>query len=293
VPNLDKTATLAAAAARKPRDDEIDVYGLTHPGKVRSTNQDHFLVSALRKHMQVYHSSLGAADELSAVERLAFFAMVADGVGGGPKGEVAARFAVEAVTQYVTRSLKCYYTGDPTDDATFAQALEDAALECHAGLVQRVEHDPELRGMATTLTLWIAVWPRAYLLQVGDSRFYYLRDGTLTQISRDQTMAQELMDEGVLTRTDAANTRWANVLSSSLGGQQTAPVVTSMNQEWNGVYLLCSDGLCKHVSDDRIAEHLRTMRSAKQVCEDLLQDALADGGSDNVTLIVGRDVKKD
>jgi protein phosphatase len=292
MPTPERPVTLTAASARKPRDDEIDVYGLTHPGKVRVANQDHFLVSALRKHMQVYHSSLGDGGELAATERLAFLAMVADGVGGGTKGGVAARFAVEAVTQYVARSLRCYYTADSTDDASFARTLEDAALECHAGLMERVERDPELRGMATTLTLWIAVWPRAFLLQLGDSRFYYLRNGELTQISRDQTMAQELVDQGVLTRTDAANTRWAHVLSSSLGGQQTAPVVTSMDQEWNGVYLLCSDGLTKHVSDDRIADRLRSMESARQVCEALLQDALDAGGTDNITVIAGRDVKK-
>jgi len=142
--------------------------------------------------------------------------------------------------------------------------------------------------MATTLTLWIGVWPKAYLLQVGDSRFYVLRDGVLTQVSRDQTMAQELVDQGIMTRTDAFNTRWANVLSSSLGGRQTAPVVTAMDQGWQNVGLLCSDGLTKHVSDERIAERLRTMTSSRQACEALLQDALDDGGTDNITIVVGR-----
>ena len=93
----------------------------------------------------------------------------------------------------------------------------------------------------------------------------------------------------MLSRTKAFNTRWANVLSSSIGGQQTAPVVTRMDQERGTIGLLCSDGLTKHVSDEQIAERLRTMTSAKQVCEDLTQDALDDGGTDNITIIVGRD----
>ena len=105
-------------------------------------------------------------------------------------------------------------------------------------------------------------------------------------------MAQELVDQGVLRQSTAFRTRWANVLSSSIGGGQTAPVVTLINQEWGTVWMLCSDGLTKHVSDERIAERLGNMTSAKQVCEDLLQDALDDGGSDNVSIIVGRDVKK-
>jgi protein phosphatase len=69
--------------------------------------------------------------------------------------------------------------------------------------------------------------------------------------------------------------------------------VTSLDQDWNNVALLCSDGLTKHVSDERIAERLSHMTSAKQACEALLQDALDDGGSDNITIIVGRDVEKE
>ena len=142
--------------------------------------------------------------------------------------------------------------------------------------------------MATTLTLFLGVWPRAYLLQVGDSRAYLLRNGELTQITRDQTMAEELVDLGVMTRADASDSRLSHTLSSSIGGRQTAPVVTGFDNHWGHVLLLCSDGLTNHVSDERIRERLRSMTSAKQVCEDLLQEALEGGGSDNITVIVGR-----
>ena len=128
---------------------------------------------------------------------------------------------------------------------------------------------------------------------MGDSRFYIFRDDKLTRISRDQTMAQELVDQGVLTQSSAVNTKWAHVLSSSIGGQQTAPLVTRLDQEWGNVNLLCSDGLTKHVSDEQIEKRLRTMTSSKQACEDLLQDALDDGGSDNISIVVVRDVKKE
>jgi serine/threonine protein phosphatase PrpC len=83
------------------------------------------------------------------------------------------------------------------------------------------------------------------------------------------------------------------VLSSAIGGEEAAPVITQFDQSWDQVGLLCSDGLTKHVSDGRIAERLRTMTSAKQVCETLLQDALDAGGSDNITIVVGRLVPKD
>ena len=147
--------------------------------------------------------------------------------------------------------------------------------------------------MATTLSLMLFVWPRAYLLQVGDSRCYVLRDGELTQISRDQTLAQVLVDDDVFSRTEASKSPLSNVLSSAIGGSETTPVVTGIDQNWNYVHLLCSDGLTKHVSDELIAERLRSMTSAKQVCEDLLQDALNNGGSDNITVVAGGAFRND
>jgi serine/threonine protein phosphatase PrpC len=284
-----QTTATPVAPDRKPLDEEIDVYGLTHPGKVRTENQDHFLICALRKQMVVHLTSLPETDHLMAgPERLAFLAMVADGVGGGAKGAEASRLALEAVTQYVSQSMRCYYAAGSRDDRSFSEALQAGALQSHTELLQRGEESPDHRGMATTLTLFLGVWPRAYLLQVGDSRCYLLRNGELTQITRDQTMAEELVDLGVMTRADASDSRLSHTLSSSIGGRQTAPVVTGFDQNWGNVLLLCSDGLTNHVSDERIRDRLRSMTSAKQACEDLLQEALEGGGSDNITIIVGR-----
>jgi protein phosphatase len=279
-------------ALRKPHDDEVDVYGLTHPGRVREQNQDHFLLCSVRKQIQVHNTSLPAVERLPlAGERMAFLAVVADGVGGGAGGEAASRLALERVTEYVALTMRAYHDSDATDDSHFLEALQEAAWKCHATVVAEAEASADRRTMATTLTLWLGVWPRAYLLQVGDSRFYVYRDGRLARISRDQTMAQDLVDQGVLPAEAAEGTRLANVLSSSIGGQQTAPVVTRLDQSWENVGLLCSDGLTKHVTDERIAERLRTMTSSRQACEALLQDALEGGGSDNITIVVVRDVK--
>ena len=88
---------------------------------------------------------------------------------------------------------------EPADDQEFLQALEHAAQQCHEEVVRHATENPEYHGMATTLTMWLSSWPRAFLLQVGDSRCYLLRGNELTQITRDQTMAQELIDLGVLT----------------------------------------------------------------------------------------------
>ena len=282
-----------AGEPRKPRDDEIDVYGLTHVGKVRRANQDHFLLASIHKHVQIHLTSLSDQQRLPfGDERLAVIAMIADGVGGGEGGEKASATALEIATQYVVSSMNCYYSADASE-ASFIESLQVAAMRCHDAVVARAKTEAVTRTMATTLTLWMGVWPWFYLLQVGDSRYYLYREGRLTQVSRDQTLAQDLVDQGVFSRAVGARSQFAHGLSSSIGGEQTMPVVTRLKSEWNLVHLLCSDGLTKHVSDERIAERLRTMTSAKQACEQLLQDALDGGGSDNITLILGRAVPKD
>jgi len=287
------TSTSAATALRKPLDDEIDVWGLTHPGKVRKSNEDHFLLGSLHKQLDIKSTSLPAAEQFRACnERIGFLAMVADGVGGQLAGEEASRIALEAVTQYLAHSTSCYYQADPHDES-FVDLLQTAAVRTHEKVLERARADPDLSGMATTLTLWMGVWPWVYLLQVGDSRYYLYRQGALTQVTRDQTMAQDLVDQGVMSRPVAQASRWAHVLSSAIGGSQSLPVVTRIANGWDQTHLLCSDGLTKHVSDERIAECLATMTSARQACETLLQDALDAGGSDNVTIIVGRPIRRD
>jgi len=277
---------------RKPRDDEIEVWGLTHVGKVRRSNQDHFLLASIHKRVQVHLTSLSDQQRLPfGDERLAVIAMIADGVGGGEGGEKASATALEIATQYLVSSMNLYYHADSTE-ASFIETLQAAAMRCHDAVVARAEAEGVTRSMATTLTLWMGVWPWYYLLQVGDSRYYMFRDGQLTQVSRDQTLAQDLVDQGIFTRAVGERSQFAHVLSSSIGGEQTMPMVTRLKSDWDIVHLLCSDGLTKHVTDERIAERLRTMTSAKQACEQLLADALEDGGTDNVTLIVGRVVPK-
>jgi serine/threonine protein phosphatase PrpC len=278
--------------AGKPTDADIDVHGVTHRGKVRPDNQDHFLISSLTKQMKIQQTSLpGDAGLAWGTERVASLSMVADGVGSG-EGEEAARFAVQAVAAYVAGSAQVFYTADVTEPAALARLLEDAALQCHTDLLAHAARQGKTGRLATTLTLWLGLWPQAYVLQVGDSRCYIYHGGRLTQISRDQTMAEDLVEKKVLTRERAAHTQWAHVLSSAVGGAEAAPVVTRVVREWGTIVMLCSDGLTKHVSDERIAERLGALRSSQQACEALLQDALDDGGTDNITIVIGRTVPR-
>lgn len=278
----------------RPQFDEIDAWGITHPGKVRAENQDHFFVGALARGVTVIATSVTDEDrEVLLPERLASLGMVADGVGSTAGGGEAARLAVRELLSEV--SLK-FYDADRTegdDPEVFSRLLNEAALSCHETLLERSEQEGGGVKFATTLTLFLGLWPHAYLLQVGDSRCYIFKDGKLTQISQDQTLAQELVENGTLSRSAAEKSRWANVLSSAIGGSEAAPVVTRVVRDWGTVVLLCSDGLTKHVSDERIAERMRTMTGSRQVAQALLQDALDGGGTDNITIVVGRSVPRD
>jgi len=272
----------------RPQFSDIDAWALTHVGKMRPDNQDHFFQGSLARGVKVERTSIEGDVEL---ERLATLAIVADGVGGHTGGEEAARRAIQGLVGSVSHFFHEAIHRESEDPEVFSRLLHDATLACHEELVDKAAQQGGGRRFATTLTLFLGLWPHAYLLQVGDSRCYVYRDGELTQISRDQTLAQDLVDRGVLTRTMAEKSRWANVLSSALGGGQAAPVVTRVVRDWGTVVLLCSDGLTKHVSDERIRERLASMTSSRQVAEQLLQDALDDGGSDNVTLLVGRTLR--
>jgi serine/threonine protein phosphatase PrpC len=208
-------------------------------------------------------------------------------VGGATGGERASAIALETATRYVVSSMDCYDHAAAAD-GTMTPALQAAALKSHEAVLEQASVEGDGVRMATTLTLWMGVWPWYYLLQVGDSRYYLYREGALTQVTRDQTIAQELLDQGIFTRAVAERSQFKNVLSSAIGGEASLPVITRLRADWDNVHLLCTDGLTKHVSDEQITERLRTMTSAKDACERLLQDALDGGGTDNITIIVGR-----
>jgi len=277
--------TLAAEskAVGRPLASDIDVFGLTHPGKVRRVNQDQFLIASLHKTMQVHASSLPAEElgDLTSESRF-YLCIVADGVGGRPGGEFASGTALKTIAQYATHTLKLSYRHDPGEEGKFLEELERAVAESHAAVLE----DPQ--SSATTLTMVVFRWPRAYLVHVGDSRCYRLRDGRLDQLTKDQTMAQALVDAGVLPPARASETRWAHVLSSALGANQATPVIAMTEHHWDDVMLLCTDGLTKHVTDQEIAEQLATVKTSEGICRNLVDLTLARGAMDNVTVVAGR-----
>ena len=289
------TTTGAFPIDDRPADDELDLFGLTHPGLVRTENQDQFLLCTVHPEVVIRSTSLPDPDALAIRgQRLATIMLVCDGVGGTAGGSTASRLATEAVTHYVASSLRRYHGIDAPDENDFTEALRAAAIAAHDVVRVEAEARPEARQMATTLSLGVVLWPWLYVVQVGDSRCYVYGGGTLRQITRDQTLAQDLVDQGIMPKERAHASPLSHVLSSAIGAPEASPEVTRVEiRERGTVILVCSDGLTKHVSDAEIAEHLKTMRTAEQVARALLQLALDRGGSDNITIVIGRALKRE
>jgi protein phosphatase len=272
------------------RDAEIDLFGLTHAGKVRKENQDHFLACTVHPEVCIHGTSLPNVEELPLRgERMATIYLVADGVGGGEAGSEAARIATECITRYVSSTLRSYHAAGSAEEGVFLDALKAAAMEAHEAVRAEAAQRGVERTMATTLTLGIAVWPWLYVVQLGDSRCYYFWNGTMHQVTRDQTVAQDLVDEGVLAAERLPASPFRHVLSSAVGAEAAVPEVSRVRiDRFGSVLLFCTDGLTKHASDAEIAERITSHERSEDVCHALLDLVLERGGTDNVTIVVAR-----
>ena len=262
----------------------VETAGLSHAGKVRSANEDHFAIMTLQKSVQLRGTNLQDSTILDRLRRPEVHVLVvADGVGGASGGKIASGVAVRAVVEYLAEAVGCVHDLDVDREQMFLDHLSRGVQRGHERLKEMFQTQG---GPATTLTMVTLVWPRAYVVHVGDSRGYYLRNGVLKQFTRDQTMGDFLVDIGAVTVHHAEKAGLYNVLSSAVGGE-LAPNVGVVDLAQGDVLLLCTDGLTKHVPDERIAQ-LLTSGAAESVAQSLIDAALEGGGSDNVTVIVAR-----
>ncbi len=272
-----------------PARGNVDVYGISHQGLIRHENQDHFLIATIHKAMSVIQTSLpeNTVGNLRSPSRGYVF-LVADGVGGIPGGKEASQTALRAIVHYVLHTMDLYVQLEPEVEPEFQADLRRSVEMSHEAVRRASGANREQDGMATTLTMVCFRWPKAYIVHVGDSRGYRFRDGELELLTKDQTMAQAMVDSGTLSADQAQRSGLTHVLYSAIGGSRAEPYVATTDCHWNDIMLLCTDGLTKHVSDTEIRDALRRCVSAKATAEELLQLALDRGGSDNATLVVGR-----
>ena len=264
-----------------------DVFGVSHVGQVRTENEDRFAVAALRKTLTLMHSNVDGGEQIerdAAFEALLM--LVADGVGGNEGGEEASHEAAATIMTYLTSASSCFNSMDADSEHQFLEQLEAAVHRAHERVTQAAAD--RRRPPATTLTMALLVASRAYVVHVGDSRAMYLRNGRLRQLTRDQTMAEELLDMGAITEEQAARSTFTHQLTSAVGGSHMSPSLGLVDLKPNDMFLLCSDGLTKHVTDERIAAVLGQPWTAEQMGVQLRDEALAGGGTDNIALVVAR-----
>lgn len=201
---------------------------------------------------------------------------VADGMGGMAAGDVASSVVIAAIA--------------PLDDDVPGDAILDtmrgSVEAANHQLYQTVEANPQLEGMGTTLTALLFSGSRAGLVHIGDSRAYLLRDGEFTQITKDDTYVQMLVDEGRISAEEAGSHPQRSLLTRAMDGRDIDPEYSVRTVLSGDRYLICSDGLSGVVSEETIAESLRTLADPQECVERLVSLALRGGGPDNISVIV-------
>lgn len=264
-------------------------FGLTDTGRQRSTNEDRFLiaspVSALWMENEGRH-----AGEMGYAEIQGDVFAVADGIGGYAGGAVASALAIETMSAFLLSTLKWVFAlGGP--EAIGADMLEQIRLVLRwadSRVREEAASSEKLREMGTTLTMAYRHGPYLYVGHAGDSRCYVLRDRVLHRITRDHTVIEELVTQGLVTLEDAPRHAARHVITNALGPMTEGLKVDvhRVRLHPGDVVLLCTDGLSGVESEREIASVLLGSATPEKACERLVQCANDLGGPDNVTAIV-------
>ena len=266
----------------------IDAAGLTHQGLVRTSNEDHFLISRLGRYFETVSTSLPPDDLPSRAEDATYSLIVADGMGGHAAGEVASRLAIREIVRLAFDLPDWIIRIDDSTREAAAARAQDRIEKLNAMVIEGGQQNPELRGMGCTLTAARNLGRVLQISHVGDSRAYLLRKGHLLRLTRDHTYVQMLLDSGLISEEEAATSRARHMLVNAVGGsEEEVHVDVERVRLANGDrVLLCSDGLTDAVDDEEIRELLANAATAAAGCEGLVARALAGGGRDNITVIV-------
>ena len=220
-----------------------------------------------------------------------FYGMaVADGLGGEVCGEIASRRALESLLSMVLHTPDWMLRLGKPEINEVMWRMADRFIRVHAALLHEAAQDPYLQGMSTTLSTALTMGDDLIVTHIGDSRIYLVRDGQMRQLTRDHTLAQQLIDTGLHQENDQLVKELKNVLKQALGAKvsECRPEVEYLKLADGDLLLLCTDGLTDAVESDVIEQVLKKDSPAKEISEELLRLALEKGGPDNITMIVSR-----
>jgi len=283
---MNSQLTAAAGTSSVP---SVDASGATHVGRVRSKNEDAYLIATLQRSILVHDASPEAVGWFTG-EPAGTLLIVADGLGGHAGGEIASRVAVQTTAGYLLNVMP--WATRRQEPVSGRGSLPDVREQLSSALLagdSSVKSTGERTGtpqMGTTLTVAFLSWPFLYVAHVGDTRCSLFRSGRLTHLTTDHTLAQQFADQS--GGTVEPPFQWHSILWNTLGGNDAtpSPQIVKQRLEPNDLLLLCSDGLTKHVPDPEIAAILAQNLSNAERCAALVERANAAGGTDNVTVIV-------
>lgn len=208
--------------------------------------------------------------------------VVCDGMGGAAAGEIASTIAVDEFLRLLT-------TGNPATQTVQPGAAQDAICAANNAIYSRAQRNQRLNGMGTTLVALAAREQHVWVLNIGDSRCYRLRDSKLEQLTRDHSLVEEQVRLGRMTRREAMHSPLKNVITRALGTQsQVTPDVFEFEAEGGDLYLLCSDGLTRELSDETIQALLNRDLPLEKLSVQLVEAAKKAGGHDNITCVLVR-----
>jgi protein phosphatase len=264
--------------------------GKTDIGRRRSSNQDQFFVAECLPALKVGENGLGIIPtSLIAGSSRSHILLVADGMGGHQGGNRAAELAVRLVVGQMTRIADWPRTtgSDQVANDEVKAILRGIVSRAHRAVVDESRSIAKFKGMGTTLTLAVTADRELWLAHVGDSRCYMIRDESIVRLTRDHTIADQIAASGGIPVSVLENSPWSNVLWNAIGADADEVVIDVEHRimQVGDRYLLCSDGLNKHVDDTEILKLVQQSSNPHQICERLVEAAVEGGGADNVTVV--------
>ena len=269
---------------------DVDVSALSHQGHLRKLNEDHYLVVHCGRYLETVFSNVPDNRPGYRFDETAFGLVVADGVGGRASGEVASREALINLLELALQTPDWQFRWGDEEKQTVSWRMQDRFRRVNSALLEQGYDNADLDGMCTTMTAAMTHGKDLVIGHVGDSRAYLLRQGKLQRLTRDHTLAEQLLEEGEDIQNANLRKTFGNVLVQAVGGSYVdfRPDVLHFTLEDRDSLLLCTDGLTEMVDDVLIGSVLEDSDSALSACRKLVDLALAGGGRDNVTVVVAR-----
>jgi protein phosphatase len=267
-----------------------DFGAVTHTGKVRPRNEDHFLVFRLCREQQTLLTNIPDDQISRSAGETGYSMIVADGMGGMAAGEVASRLAITTALKLVNKSAKWGFKINRKEARELVDRISYYLREIDRTFTEEGDADHRLFGMGTTLTAAYSIGVDLFVIHLGDSRAYLYRRGELQQLTKDHTFAQAMADAGSIAHDEVRRHARRNTLTNYIGGRHGK---FKADLRWLRLadgdrLLLCTDGLSDMVDDCSIVRILGEHDRSQDAAEALLDEALERGGTDNVTVVVAR-----